>query len=111
MKSRTVVGLFLPCLVGGVALAWLVVRPCEPVAQAAEVLKIWPPIEIVGSAEPPTVNVESLPKVKATPRQGSAKPLGHPAEKCGWYFLQSRATSQTTRDDAPEVTGRVWTCR
>jgi hypothetical protein len=81
MKKRTAWAAVLPCLVAGSALLWISVRPCEPVAQAQEpsVLKIWPPIEVVSTAEPPEVDVESLPRMRANP---PAHPAHRPAMAC-----------------------------
>ena len=74
-KNALAMGSVLPMLVGGAALLWLAVRPCEPVAQAKEepTYKMWVG-EVTFGPGIPEVDVESLPRVHA-------KPLAHPAAK------------------------------
>lgn len=79
MKKSVAWASTVPMLVAGGALLWISVRPCEPVAQAAEapVLQVGT-VEIVGEYVP-EVDVESLPRV---PTKGVAHTAAKPAMVC-----------------------------
>lgn len=94
MKSRTAWAGLMPCLIGGAALAWLALRPCEPVAQASEPSPKAPMAQDVPAmpAAPMVINVGEFTVVGHVGRAPGKSPActsESPAWHCDWMSHQS----------------------
>jgi hypothetical protein len=108
MKPKTAGGLLVACVASGAALLWMAVRPCEPVAQAAEA----PVVSMVPALEAPVVVKEdglvwTSPEITVVGTVPSHKPLAGvskntamgfctaatPGAECHWEPSSSTANS------------------
>jgi len=101
----------LPMVVSGLALGWLAVRPCEPVAQAnTEQTVLQMPEQTIYGETVPEVDVESLPKVST---QGSRKGVAHTSVKKPCHLTTLYPDTNGWRDLDSSEGGRVqaWYCQ